>query len=98
MKQLSAASLRNFAALVILCLLQTVVMAQDTSNSTSTRVETTTTTKETWYAEPWVWVVGGAVLILILVALLRGNSSRRTDASRTDKVTVTRSTSTDSDV
>jgi hypothetical protein len=37
-------------------------------------------------------------LILLLVALLRGNSSSRTDASRTDKVTVTRSTSTDSDV
>ena len=25
-----------------------------------------------WYKEPWVWVVGGAVFILLLVALLRG--------------------------
>jgi hypothetical protein len=25
-----------------------------------------------WYAQPWIWVVGGAVFILLLVALLRG--------------------------
>ena len=25
-----------------------------------------------WYQQPWVWVIGGAVFILILVALLRG--------------------------
>jgi hypothetical protein len=26
-----------------------------------------------WYQKPWVWVIGGAVFILLLVALLRGN-------------------------
>ena len=30
-----------------------------------------------WYASPWVWVVGAAVFILLLVALTRGG--RRTD-------------------
>lgn len=25
-----------------------------------------------WYNQPWVWIVGGAVFILLLVALLRG--------------------------
>ena len=25
-----------------------------------------------WYAQPWVWIIGGAVFILLLVALLRG--------------------------
>jgi hypothetical protein len=25
-----------------------------------------------WYTQPWVWIVGGAVFILLLVALLRG--------------------------
>ena len=29
-----------------------------------------------WYASPWVWVVGAAIFILLLVALTRGNSSR----------------------
>lgn len=27
----------------------------------------------TWYTQPWVWIVGAAVFILLLVALLRGN-------------------------
>jgi hypothetical protein len=26
-----------------------------------------------WYTSPWVWVIGAAVFILLLVALLRGN-------------------------
>ncbi|HEY0041659.1 MAG TPA: hypothetical protein VGB71_13400 [Flavisolibacter sp.] len=30
-----------------------------------------------WYTSPWVWVVGAAVFILLLVALTRGG--RRTD-------------------
>lgn len=29
-----------------------------------------------WYSSPWVWIVGAALFILLLVALLRGNSSR----------------------
>ena len=29
-----------------------------------------------WYASPWVWIVGAAVFILLLVALLRGSGSR----------------------
>lgn len=31
---------------------------------------------EAWYASPWVWVVGAAVFILLLVALTRGGSRR----------------------
>ena len=30
-----------------------------------------------WYTQSWVWIVGAAVFILLLVALLRGG--RRTD-------------------
>ena len=26
-----------------------------------------------FFMQPWVWVVGGAIFILLLVALLRGN-------------------------
>ncbi len=28
-----------------------------------------------WYAQPWVWIVGGAVFLLLLVALLRGGNN-----------------------
>jgi hypothetical protein len=30
-----------------------------------------------WYQQSWIWIVGGAVFILLLVALLRGGSARR---------------------
>lgn len=30
-----------------------------------------------WYAQPWVWIVGGAIFILLLVALIRSGSSRK---------------------
>jgi hypothetical protein len=62
-------------------IIQIVLVAQD-SNTTTTKTTTTKTTT-TWYTEPWVWVVGGAVLIIVLVALLRGNSSSNTEVSRT---------------
>ena len=29
-----------------------------------------------WYQQPWIWIVGGAVFILLLVALLRGRSTK----------------------
>lgn len=31
---------------------------------------------DNWYTQPWVWIVGAAVFILLLVALLRGSNSR----------------------
>lgn len=30
-----------------------------------------------WYQQPWVWIVGGAVFILLLVAILRSGSARK---------------------
>lgn len=29
-----------------------------------------------WYQQPWAWVVGAAIFILLLVALLRGSRKR----------------------
>lgn len=29
-----------------------------------------------WYQQPWVWVVGGAVFIIILVAMLKGSGKK----------------------
>jgi len=34
------------------------------------------TNKDNFWASPWVWVVGGAVFILLLVALLRGGGRK----------------------
>ncbi len=33
-----------------------------------------------WYASPWLWIVGAAVFILLLVALTRGSGSKSDNA------------------
>lgn len=30
-----------------------------------------------WYQQPWAWIVGGAIFILLLVALLRGGAAKK---------------------
>ena len=57
--------------------------SMNAQNNKNVSKETKTTTTTTWYTEPWVWIVGGAVFILILIALLRGGSSRDRDVSKT---------------
>jgi ABC-type Fe3+-siderophore transport system permease subunit len=61
-----------------------VATAQDSSGSvkTTTTKSTTTTTTSDWYMQSWVWVVGGAVFLIILIALLRGNSRKDTEVTR----------------
>ena len=85
-------SLRYAFVLILLTLTQALAWAQDSASTATTTTTTQTTTTETheWYTQPWVWVVGGAVFILLIVALVRGNSSSSTRS--TDKVTVTKRT------
>ena len=56
--------------------------AQEESGGATVNVSTTkssSTSAEGWYASPWVWVVGAAVFILLLVALLNNRSNRARD-------------------
>ena len=99
MKQLTKAfSYKAIVTFLMLTFMQALAFAQDSTgggNSSSSSTTSTTTTTETWYTQPWVWIVGGAVLLLLIVALMRGNSNSDT---RSDKVTVTKSVKTDTDV
>lgn len=53
---------------VLYALFSTVALARD-----ETKTDVTINTKtDSWYAAPWVWVVGAAIFILLLVALTRG--------------------------
>ena len=92
-------TLKSFITLLMLACLQTILWAQEEGSgaaTTTTTTKTLTTSSENWYASPWVWVIGAAVFILLLVALMRGGrDSGGTVASRTDKVTVTKSSSVD---
>ena len=71
--------------IIFLGFMQATAWAQDSTTSSHKETVTTTTTTTNWYAQPWVWIVGAAIFIILLVALLRGNSSR-TDVSRSTTV------------
>lgn len=77
-----------YMLVLLFSFLQLPIFAQENTggdNSGTSKVVTTETTTTTtdWYAQPWVWIVGAAVLIIVLVALLRGNSSDTREVSRT---------------
>ena len=74
------------------CLVNIVAFAQDTA-TTVTNTTSTATSEKLWYMQPWVWVVGGVALLLILIALLSGGKSK----SKTDRVVITKTVRTDSD-
>ena len=52
----------------------TLLLAQDETKKVDVNINTK---GDSWYASPWVWVVGAAVFILLLVALTR--DGRRAD-------------------
>ena len=73
MKQISLRWGYKFFLAILFTCMQVILWAQDSNQSVTTKTTTTTTTQ--WYSSPWVWVAGGAVFIIILVALMRGNSN-----------------------
>ncbi len=85
--------LRNAFLLFLLTFTAAITWAQESSSTAVSTTATKTSETTVWYTEPWVWVVGGAVLVLLIVALTRGNSSTAT--GRTDKVIVTKTTTSD---
>ncbi|RYZ58963.1 MAG: hypothetical protein EOO14_09015 [Chitinophagaceae bacterium] len=56
--------------LCIFSLLTTVVLfAQESITDADNTLEPTT---DVWYASPWVWVAGAALIIVLLVVLSKG--------------------------
>ncbi len=62
-------NIQKFITVLGLCLFTTILWAQDGGADVNIKI---TKDNGNWYTQPWVWVVGGAVFILLLVALLRG--------------------------
>ena len=58
----------NVIALCAMALLSVQAFAQDKGIDLNVNVNKG---DDLWYRQPWVWVVGAAVFILLLVALLK---------------------------
>jgi len=65
----------KLTVLLTTLLLTTVVFAQEKTAEIDVDINKGGNNSN-WYSSPWVWIVGGAVFILLLVALLRGNNSK----------------------
>ena len=62
----------KFTSIIFLCFFSIATFAQNKGIDVDINLK-----KETaWYQNPVVWVIGGAVFILLLVALLRGGSKK----------------------
>ena len=57
---------QNALLFMMTMLLSVVAFAQDGGLDIDVNIG-----KKEWYQQPWAWVIGGAVFVLILVALLR---------------------------
>lgn len=71
MKQLLniSATFKKSLAVVTLLFFQSLIWAQDKTVDVNLNVNKG---ENDWYAQPWLLVLGGAVFIIIIVALLRG--------------------------
>jgi hypothetical protein len=82
----------KIAYLTLLSVLTSIILfAQEKSTQVDVDVNKTTSSSN-WYASPWVWIVGAAVFILLLVALTSGSRSS------SDRVVEKRTVIRDSDV
>ncbi len=74
MKKLISKSASKISLFFTAMLLTIVSFAQETKKLD---VNIDTGSKDSnFLMQPWVWVVGGAVFILLLIALLRNNSNK----------------------
>ena len=67
-------AIKSMLAIIILSLSSVASFAQDKGADISVNVNKGGGGGN-WYAQPWVWIVGGAVFLLLLVALLRGGNN-----------------------
>lgn len=65
----TSATFKKSLALVTLLFSQSLIWAQDKTVDVNLNVNKG---ENDWYAQPWMLVLGGAVFIIIIVALLRG--------------------------
>jgi hypothetical protein len=64
--------LKSLFSVFMLSLLSMVSWAQDKGVDINVNMKK----DSEWYQQTWVWIVGGAVFILLLIAILRGGGNK----------------------
>jgi hypothetical protein len=62
---------------LLLAFTQVAVWAQDSASSTTSTTSSTSTSTEPMAIQPWMWVVGGAIVLIIIIALVRSGSKEK---------------------
>jgi len=70
----------SFIAMVLPLFFTGIAVAQDSAVSSTT--STTTSTSSSFTVQPWMWVVGGIIVLIIIIALVSRGSK--------DKVVITK--------
>lgn len=73
MKQKIIQACSLFAAFLVFNLLSLASYAQEKGIDVDINVKK----ENEWYQQPWVWVVGAAVFILLLAAILKSNKTSK---------------------
>ena len=72
MKKIISRSWLRFTTILLSSFFSVISFAQDKGIDVDINVKK----ESAWYQSPIVWVIGGAVFILLLVALLRGGEKK----------------------
>ncbi|RYY51461.1 MAG: hypothetical protein EOO06_00215 [Chitinophagaceae bacterium] len=82
---------KNRVALFVVMMLTSVYTFAQEQGVDVSITKTSSTTTSDWYMQPWVWIVGGLVFVLLLAAMLSGGRSRRvSDGTTVHRTTITR--------
>lgn len=68
----------KYLAIIAFFLSQSLLWAQETTTSTTKSVDVDLDVNRgdgggDWYLQPWAWIVGAAIFIIIIVGLLKSN-------------------------
>jgi hypothetical protein len=66
--------MKKITSLLLVLIVNVISFAQDGTKKID--VDINTNSGSNWYSSPIVWIIGAAVFILLLVALLRGGGRK----------------------
>lgn len=76
MKYLKSRSGKLFLNRVFLFIFSLIYFSAATAQDKKVEIDIGVNREPVWYQQPWAWVVGAAIFILLLVAILRGSRKR----------------------